>query len=164
MADALDYVVKEFNPHTVIDVATLTGAIDVALGPVYSGVFTSTQRLWDALDSAAKKAGENFWRMPFNSEYRKLLTSATNTADICNISNGRGAGACTAAAFLKDFVLPPNPDANTADLSGDENNLSSNIQYAHIDMASVMMSSSTSGYHVKGMSGKWCTMYTSFRI
>jgi cytosol aminopeptidase len=101
LADGLHYA-HSFNPHTIIDLATLTGAIDIALGSFYTGVFTNDQTVWSNLEASGHVTGEQMWRMPLSAKYRKAMSSTV--ADIRNASNSRGAGSCTAAIFLKDFV------------------------------------------------------------
>jgi aminopeptidase len=73
----------EYKPEYIIDVATLTGAIDVALGYQYTGVFTNDDGLWEALKEAGNKAHDRFWRMPLDSEYIKDMKS--NVADLKNV-------------------------------------------------------------------------------
>jgi len=101
LADALAYSVKYLKPTRMIDMATLTGAIVVALGEERSGLFTENRALKQELMEAGAATGEKVWPMPMDSEYRELLKS-----DIADISNcgGRQAGSTTAALFLKEFV------------------------------------------------------------
>ncbi|MEP6714572.1 MAG: leucyl aminopeptidase [Terriglobia bacterium] len=100
LADAITYA-KTLGCSHLVDAATLTGAIVVALGTASSGVFASDEALLAQWMSAAAKAGEKMWRMPLDDEYREQLK--TVYADIQNIG-GRGGGACSAAMFLKEFV------------------------------------------------------------
>ena len=100
LCDALTYA-KRFNPHHVVDVATLTGACVIALGHVRSGMFATTDALADALQSAGDTVMDPCWRMPLDEEYADGLKS--NFADIPNIA-GRDGGAVTAAKFLQKFV------------------------------------------------------------
>ena len=99
LADAITYA-KQLGCTHLIDAATLTGAIVVALGHTNSGVFTNDEALAEKWMTAAKDAGEKMWRMPLDEEYRDQLK--TVYADIQNIG-GRWGGACTAAIFLKEF-------------------------------------------------------------
>ena len=83
------------------DVA-LTGAIVVALAGVNVGVFTNNQPLMDRVLASAKNAGEKMWPMPLDDDYREFIKSTI--ADIQNIGSGKGGGACTAAAFIREFA------------------------------------------------------------
>uniref|UniRef100_A0A914VJW0 Cytosol aminopeptidase domain-containing protein n=1 Tax=Plectus sambesii TaxID=2011161 RepID=A0A914VJW0_9BILA len=106
LADALSYA-DSFNPETVIDVATLTGACHIALGAAASAVFTPSDRIFNALQQAGTDAGDRFWRMPLFKHYRNKMK--TSSADLCNISKPTaGAGSCTAAAFLSEFTTCDN--------------------------------------------------------
>lgn len=100
LADAITYA-KQLGCTHLVDTATLTGAIVVALGQVSSGVFTNDEHLLVRWMNAAKQAGDKMWHMPLDDEYRDLLKSVY--ADIGNIG-GRYGGACTAAMFIKEFV------------------------------------------------------------
>jgi leucyl aminopeptidase len=100
LADAITYA-KQLGCTHLIDTATLTGAIVVALGHTSSGVYSNDDKLLERWMAAAKDAGERMWRMPLDDEYRDQLK--TVYADIQNIGT-RWGGACTAAAFLKEFV------------------------------------------------------------
>jgi leucyl aminopeptidase len=100
LADAIAYA-RQLGCTHLIDAATLTGAVVVALGHVSSGVWTNDDALLERWMEAAKQAGERMWPMPLYDEYREQLK--TVYADIANIG-GRWGGACTAAMFLKEFV------------------------------------------------------------
>jgi leucyl aminopeptidase len=100
LADAITYA-KQLGCTHLVDAATLTGAIVVALGYTSSGVFTTDDALLGKWMDAAKQSGEKMWHMPLDDEYREQLK--TVYADIQNIG-GRWGGACTAAMFLKEFV------------------------------------------------------------
>jgi leucyl aminopeptidase len=102
LADALWYTQQRFNPRAVIDLATLTGAIIVALGNEYAGVFSNDDKLAKILSDAGEATGEGVWRMPLGEEYDKLLD--TPAADIKNIGGGRAGGSITAAQFLQRFI------------------------------------------------------------
>ena len=102
LADALWYCRDRFKPRFIIDLATLTGAIIVALGHEKAGLFSNNDRLAERIASAGEKVGESVWRMPLGEAYDKLLRS--EAADMQNISGGRGAGSITAAQFLQRFV------------------------------------------------------------
>ncbi|MCZ6466692.1 MAG: leucyl aminopeptidase [Alphaproteobacteria bacterium] len=102
LADALWYCKERFKPRFIIDLATLTGAIIVALGHEKAGLFSNDDRLAGRIAAAGEKVGEAVWRMPLGAAYDKLLRS--EAADMQNISGGRGAGSITAAQFLQRFV------------------------------------------------------------
>ena len=102
LADALWYTQEEFKPEAIIDLATLTGAIIVALGDEYAGLFSNNDRLSKQLADAGEIEGEKLWRLPLNDRYNKMLNSPI--ADMQNITNGRGPGSITAAQFLQRFV------------------------------------------------------------
>ncbi len=100
LADAITYA-KQLGCSHLVDAATLTGAIVVALGNSQSGVFTNNDELLGRWMTAAKSSGEKMWHMPVDDEYREMLK--TVYADIGNVG-GRPGGASSAAAFLKEFV------------------------------------------------------------
>lgn len=102
LVDALWYGIKHFEPARIINLATLTGAIIIALGHENAGVFSNDDSLASDLTEAGKKSGEPVWRLPMGSGYDKLLNSPN--ADMKNISGGRDAGSITAAQFLQRFV------------------------------------------------------------
>jgi len=102
LADALSYVVKNYKPSQVIDMATLTGACVVALGFDYSGLFSNDDKLANELLNCAKESDDRAWRLPVYPEIKEYIKSPI--ADLKNTSSIRGAGACTAAAFLQQFV------------------------------------------------------------
>ncbi|WP_295559133.1 leucyl aminopeptidase [uncultured Hyphomicrobium sp.] len=114
LADVLWYVQERFKPRFVIDLATLTGAIMVALGKDFAGLFASDDKLADQLIAASKATGERVWRMPLDKSYDKLLDS--KNADMKNIG-GRWGGACTAAAFIQRFIKKDVPWAHL-DIAG----------------------------------------------
>ncbi len=101
LCDALTYIAK-FNPETVIDMATLTGAIIIALGSEYTGVFGNHNPLINDLLSAGKVSSDLGWHMPIADAYTKALKS--NVADMGNIAGSADAGSATAAAFLAEFA------------------------------------------------------------
>ena len=102
LADALTYIQQEYNPDTVIDLATLTGAAMVALGCEYGAVYSTDDALFETANTAAKITGEKIWRMPLDEIFDKEMKG--EIADLRNIGKGRWGGSCTAAAFLKQFV------------------------------------------------------------
>ena len=101
LADVLWHVAKKFKPKFMIDLATLTGAIIVALGQEYAGLFSNDDRLSERLTKAGEATGEKVWRMPLAPEYDKMIDS--KFADVKN-TGGRYGGAITAAQFLQRFV------------------------------------------------------------
>ncbi|XP_037500126.1 cytosol aminopeptidase isoform X2 [Rhipicephalus sanguineus] len=133
LADALCYA-DTFNPKVVVDIATLTGAMVVALGAGATGVFCTSNALWNLLHEAGSVTGDRVWRMPLFDLYHKQMTKTT-VADINNISKQAGAGgSCVAAAFLKEFVKCP--------------------QWAHLDIAGVMENKDEVPYLGSGMAGR----------
>ncbi len=103
LADALFYTQKRFSPAHMVDVATLTGAITVALGSTYAGLFSSSPALAEDLRAMGETVGEPLWHMPLHKSYDEALNS--DHADMKNITSpGVGAGSNTAAQFLKRFV------------------------------------------------------------
>ncbi|QTA79988.1 putative cytosol aminopeptidase [Desulfonema limicola] len=102
LIDAISYAVDKFKPHTIIDMATLTGACVIALGEKIAGVFSHDNQLADAIVESGKKTHERCWRMPLPEDYKELLKS--DLADISNMSSSKWGGAITAALFLSAFV------------------------------------------------------------
>jgi leucyl aminopeptidase len=113
LADALWYCQSRFKPKFMVDLATLTGAISIALGKDLAGLFCSDDTLAENLIAAAKAVDEPLWRMPLPAQYEKLLDS--HVADMKNVG-ARYGGSITAALFIKKFV--------------------NGLPWAHIDMAS----------------------------
>jgi aminopeptidase len=142
LADALYYASSEFNPHTVIDVATLTGAMMIAVGDLYTGVFSTSDELWQKLHAAGESEYDRFWRMPLDEDYAHQISSSN--ADLCN-TGGRLAGSCTAALFLKAFVDGIEPKGGE-DQPG--------VQWAHLDIAGAMDYNRALPYQEKGMTGR----------
>ena len=118
LADALWYTQHRFRPQAMIDLATLTGAIGVALGSDHAGLFSNNDELAARLIAAGLESGEKLWRMPMGAAYDKLIES--RFADIKN-SGGRPAGSITAAQFLARFV--------------------NDVPWAHLDIAGVALAS-----------------------
>ena len=116
LADALWYTQDRFKPHLMIDLATLTGAIGVALGHDHAGLFSNSDELAGKLLEAGLATGEKLWRMPMGPAYDKLIES--RFADIKN-SAGRHGGAILAAQFLHRFV--------------------NDVPWAHLDIAAAAM-------------------------
>jgi leucyl aminopeptidase len=121
LADALVYAQRQGATH-LIDAATLTGAIVTALGHHASGLFATPNDWLERVRRVADRAGDRVWPMPLFPEYREQLKS--DVADIANVG-GRSGGACTAAAFIREFVEGGRPWAHldiagTAYTSGDK--------------------------------------------
>jgi leucyl aminopeptidase len=129
LADGLSLAV-EYRPDLIVDIATLTGAAKVALGPTIGALFASTDEAAATVGNAAKVAGEKFWRLPLDTEYRKLIDS--DVADMKN-TGGRWGGAITAALLLAEFV--------------DE------TPWVHLDVAGPARAEATEHYVTKGGSG-----------
>jgi leucyl aminopeptidase len=100
LCDALTYA-ERFKPRAVIDIATLTGACVVALGSVNAGIFSTNDKLADAIIASGQKTNDRFWRLPLEEDYQEALNS--NFADMANVA-GREGGAITAACFLWRFA------------------------------------------------------------
>jgi leucyl aminopeptidase len=114
LADVLWYVAKKYKPKLIVDLATLTGAIIVALGSEHAGLFSNDDKLAANLIRAGEACGEKVWRMPLAPEYDKIMDS--KFADVKN-AGGRNAGAITAAQFLQRFVADKTPWAHI-DIAG----------------------------------------------
>jgi leucyl aminopeptidase len=115
LADALWYTATKFKPKFMVDLATLTGAIIVALGHEHAGLFSNDNRLAERLTKAGLETGELVWRMPLSKEYDKQIDS--KFADVKNTGGSRWAGAITAAQFLQRFVAAKTPWAHL-DIAG----------------------------------------------
>ncbi len=102
LCDALTYVQQKYKPEVIIDLATLTGAIMVALGFEYCGTFANDDKLWNQLNEASQNTGDKFWRMPLDKAYKEEMVS--EVADLKNLGAGPYGGACTAAGFLEHFI------------------------------------------------------------
>jgi len=102
LADVIWYTAQRFKPKFMVDLATLTGAIIVALGQEYAGMFCNNDQLAERLTKAGSETGELVWRMPLAPEYDKMIDS--KFADMKNTGGSRWGGAITAAQFIKRFV------------------------------------------------------------
>jgi leucyl aminopeptidase len=102
LADVIWYAAQRFKPKFMVDLATLTGAIIVALGQEYAGMFSNNDQLAERLTKAGLETGELVWRMPLAPEYDKMIDS--KFADMKNTGGSRWGGAITAAQFIKRFV------------------------------------------------------------
>jgi len=116
LADVLWYVAQKHKPKFMVDLATLTGAIMVALGTEHAGLFSNNDQLVERLTAAGLSTGERVWRMPLGPEYDKLMDS--KFADVKNAGSRYG-GSITAAQFLQRFV--------------------DNTPWAHLDIAGTAM-------------------------
>jgi leucyl aminopeptidase len=131
LADVLWYAQERFAPSAMVDLATLTGAVIVALGHENAGVFANDDAFADAFLAAAAAEGEGAWRLPLGPGYDKLIKS--RIADVANVG-GRPAGSVTAAQFLKRFVKD-------------------GIPWIHLDIAGVAYDSKGTELAVKGATG-----------
>jgi len=133
LADALHYA-HRFDPQAILDIATLTGAMNVALGSAATGVFSTSAHYWKLLHEAGVKTGDRVWRFPLFNHYTKQTTDS-QLADLQNIGKHAGqGGACIAAAFLREFVTHPN--------------------WLHLDIAGTMENKDEVAYLGKGMAGR----------
>lgn len=132
LADALWYTQDKFKPKTIIDLATLTGAIIVALGDSRAGLFSNDNTMVEQLKKAAEATGEAVWHMPLGEEYDKQINS--DIADMQNIGRERQAGSITAAQFLQRFINEGTP-------------------WTHLDIAGVAWSKKASKLGPKGGTG-----------
>merc|ERR1719340_517245 len=133
LADALCYA-DTLKPRLVLDVATLTGAISVALGAGAAGVYSKRTEDWETLSECGARAGDRVWRMPLWKLYNEKMKKSA-LADLNNISLSPGGGSCTAAAFLSNFTSCP--------------------AWLHLDIAGVMDNSAGDvKYLSNGMSGR----------
>lgn len=131
LADALWYTQKHFKPKFIVDLATLTGAIVVALGTSRAGLFSNDDKLAEQIFKTGSKIGEDVWRLPLAEVYDKQINS--DIADMQNIGKDREAGSITAAQFLQRFV--------------------NNVPWAHLDIAGVAWSKKDSELAPKGGTG-----------
>jgi len=102
LADVLSYVADKYKPNAMIDFATLTGAVLIALGDRASGIMGNNSSLIKSIQKSSAKTGERVWELPLWEEYSRDIKS--NIADIKNLGRGRLAGTISAGAFLKEFV------------------------------------------------------------
>ena len=101
LADALAYAI-ELGAERVVDIATLTGAVEIALGSTYAGLVSNDDQLAAAVARASETSGELSWRLPLHPEYKELMKGTV--ADLSNLGKKRKAGTITAASFLEEFV------------------------------------------------------------
>ena len=115
LADAIAYTEDKFKPKFIINLATLTGAIVVALGNEYAGLFSNDDKLANQIQEVSLKDNEKAWRLPLNENFNKLMDS--KIADMQNINYSGGAGSITAAQFLQRFIRNNTPWAHL-DIAG----------------------------------------------
>ncbi|MDT7806981.1 MAG: leucyl aminopeptidase [Acidobacteriota bacterium] len=129
LADAVSYA-KKLGATRVIDMATLTGAVSIALGDVNTGILGTDQQLIDEVIESGREVGEKFWQLPLDKEYTKQIKS--DIADIKNVG-GRKAGTITAAAFIKEFA--------------------DGLSWAHLDIAGTAWGDEAKPFRSKGPTG-----------
>jgi leucyl aminopeptidase len=130
LADGITYA-RSLGVTHLVDAATLTGAIVVALAGINTGVFGTNQAFTDKLLASAKAAGEKMWPMPMDDEYRDMVKGTY--ADIQNISNGKGGGSITGAMFIREFV--------------------DDVPWVHLDIAGTAWYDDTKPWMPKGATG-----------
>jgi leucyl aminopeptidase len=138
LADALTYAHTQFQPRAVIDMATLTGGIVVALGKVRAGLMSNNDKLAEALMAAGERTYERLWRMPLDEEYFELIKG--DDSDLRNSNAERGAHPIVGGIFLKQFI----PDE---------------VPWAHLDIAGPATTDKDLPYCPKGrpvLACAWC--------
>jgi leucyl aminopeptidase len=131
LADAIAYVQRTYKPATIVDLATLTGAILISLGPERAGLFSNDEQLAGKLTAAGEESGDKLWRMPLAEAFDRLIDSPI--ADMKNVGPREG-GSITAAQFIQRFV-------------------DKGVKWAHIDMAGKAWSDKASATYDKGATG-----------
>ena len=131
LADAVTYVQRNFKPGTIIDLATLTGAILISLGHEWGGLFSNDEGLAGKLQQAGEESGDKLWRMPLGEPFDRLIDSPI--ADMKNVGPREG-GSITAAQFIQRFV-------------------DTGVKWAHIDMAGKAWSDKPGTTYEKGATG-----------
>jgi len=132
LADALTYTEEKFKPRFIIDLATLTGAIIMALGEEYAGLFSNNDELSKNIFKSSQNVNEKVWRLPLHKNYDKLMDSPI--ADVQNINYAGGAGSITAAQFLQRFIINKTP-------------------WAHLDIAGMAFSKKAANLNPGGATG-----------
>jgi leucyl aminopeptidase len=102
LADALTYCVRDLGADRLVDIATLTGSVLIALGSTFAGLISNDDRWADRVTAAGELTGELVWRLPLHSEYKEMLRS--RNADLANVSAKRKAGTIYAGSYLEEFV------------------------------------------------------------
>ena len=141
LADAITFTEKKFKPNFIIDLATLTGAIVVALGSEFAGLFSNDDKLSKQLYDAGDKVDEKVWRLPLHKNYDKLMNS--KNADMQNINYVGGAGSTTAAQFLQRFIINKTP-------------------WAHLDIAGMAFSKYAGSLNSSGATGYGVRLLNKF--
>ncbi len=141
LADALSYVQKHHEPDRIVDLATLTGGIVVAIGEEAAGLFCNDSKMAEHLKAAAEETGERLWEMPLYPEYAKMLKSTV--ADIKNSAAGRKASPCTGAVFLQQFI-------------------EKKTSWAHLDIAGTAYLSESNPYYPSFATGFGVKLLISF--
>lgn len=131
LADALSYTEEKFKPDYIVDIATLTGAVVIALGDQYAGLMSQDKELEEALLKASQETDERIWPLPLTEPYMDEMKS--DIADLKNIGEGRNAGTIRGAAFLSAFIK--------------------NTKWAHLDIAGVSWNHKKQGAEPKYASG-----------
>jgi leucyl aminopeptidase len=131
LCDAITWAQREFRPEVLVDLATLTGAMIIALGHEYGGMFSNDDGLAGQLAAAAAASGDKLWRMPLGDAYDKLIDSPI--ADMKNVGPREG-GSITAAVFLQRYV-------------------ESGVKWAHLDIAGMVWAEKASHLYDKGATG-----------
>ena len=131
LCDAITWAQKEFSPKTIVDLATLTGAMVISLGHEYAGIFANDDALAASLIKAGEETGDKLWRQPLGEAYDRLIDSPI--ADMKNVGP-REAGSITAAQFIKRFV-------------------DDGVAWAHLDIAGMAWSDKAGTTHDKGATG-----------
>src|SRR5204863_6148544 len=122
-----------FKPKLMVDLATLTGAVMVALGSEHAGLFANNDQLADRLTAASKAVGEKLWRLPLAEAYDRAIDS--DAADVKNIAGDRGAGSIIGAQFVQRFV--------------------NKVPWAHLDIACVSWSKKEASTGPKRATAFW---------
>ena len=131
LSDALTWVQRKYSPRVIVDLATLTGAMIIALGNEHAGLFSNDDSLADSLLAAGKASGDPLWRFPLGDAYNKLLDSPI--ADMKNVGP-RGAGSITAAQFIQRFI-------------------DDGVKWAHLDIAGMVWADKAGVAWDKGATG-----------
>lgn len=131
LCDAITWVQRTHRPKTIIDLATLTGAIIISLGNEHAGCFANDDTLADQLLAAGKASGDHLWRFPLSDAYNKLIDSPI--ADMKNVGP-RGGGSITAAQFIQRFV-------------------ETGVKWAHLDIAGMVWADKPGATFDKGATG-----------
>ena len=142
LADALTYTERTFQPRVMVDIATLTGAVLIALGSVRAGFVSTNDDLSNALSAAGERSFERLWRLPLDEEYFEQIKG--DDSDIKN-TGGRKAGTITGGMFLKQFVTDATP-------------------WAHVDMAGMMDTEKDLPYCPKGGMGFGVRLFLDYLI